>query len=210
MTCADVDAATGYYVDDKAQRLESVEANLNRVLSQSPNNARARYCLGRVLVQSKPGAQGIAECERALALNPNLASAHALIGIAKLFNGHPEETESHESEALRVSHDNGSRCLGSLYRPRQAGSWRPRGGARLVSPGDGPRPKLRTGGRNQPAESVANAQARRATKRLSSYIPVATARPPAIAETMPGGSILPILKPRPGAPLFHRLRANWP
>jgi TolB-like protein/class 3 adenylate cyclase/Tfp pilus assembly protein PilF len=106
MACADVQAAVGYYVDDKAQRLASVEANLNRVLSQSPNNARARYCLGRVLVQSKRGAQGIAECERALALNPNLASAHALIGIAKLFNGHPEETESHEREALRVSpHD---------------------------------------------------------------------------------------------------------
>jgi TolB-like protein/class 3 adenylate cyclase/Flp pilus assembly protein TadD len=106
MACADVQAAVGYYVDDKAQRLASVEANLNRVLSQSPNNARARYCLGRVLVQSKRGAQGIAECERALALNPNLASAHALIGIAKLFNGHPQETESHEREALRVSpHD---------------------------------------------------------------------------------------------------------
>ncbi len=106
MACADVQAAVGYYVDDKAERLESAEANLNRVLSQSPNNARARYCLGRVLVQNKRGAQGIAECERALVLNPNLASAHALIGLAKLFDGHPEETESHEREALRVSpHD---------------------------------------------------------------------------------------------------------
>ena len=39
-------------------------------------------------------------------MNPNLASAHALIGLAKLFDGHPEETESHELEALRVSpHD---------------------------------------------------------------------------------------------------------
>ena len=55
---------------------------------------------------TKRGAQGIAESERALALNPNFASAHALIGLAKLFDGHPEETESHELEALRVSpHD---------------------------------------------------------------------------------------------------------
>jgi adenylate cyclase len=106
MACADVQAATGYYVDDKAERLASVEANLNRVLSQSPNNAQAHYCLGRMLVQNKRGAQGIAECERALALNPNLASAHAVIGVAKVFDGHPEETESHEGEALRVSpHD---------------------------------------------------------------------------------------------------------
>ena len=104
--CADAQAATGYYLDDKAERLASVEANLNRVLSQSPNNARAHYCLGRVEVQTKRGAQGIAESERALALNPNLASAHAVIGLAKLFDGHPEETESHELEALRVSpHD---------------------------------------------------------------------------------------------------------
>jgi len=93
-------------VDDKAERLESVEANLNRVLSQSPNNARAHYLMGRALVQDKRGAQGIAESERALALNPNLASAHSLIGLAKLFDGHAEETESHELEALRVSpHD---------------------------------------------------------------------------------------------------------
>jgi TolB-like protein len=84
---ADLQAATGYYVDDKAERLASVEANLNRVLSQSSNNALAHYLMGRVLVQTKRGAQGIAESERALALNPNLASAHALIGLAKLFDG---------------------------------------------------------------------------------------------------------------------------
>jgi adenylate cyclase len=101
--CADAQAATGYYLDEKAKRLASVEANLNRVLSQSPNNARAHYCMGRVKVQTKRGAEGIAESERALALNPNLASAHAVIGLAKLFDGHPEETESHELEALRVS-----------------------------------------------------------------------------------------------------------
>ena len=101
--CADAQAATGYYLDEQAKRLASVEANLNRVLSQSPNNARAHYCLGRVKVQTKRGAEGIAESERALALNPNLASAHAVIGLAKLFDGLPEETESHELEALRVS-----------------------------------------------------------------------------------------------------------
>jgi tetratricopeptide (TPR) repeat protein len=36
-------------------------------------------------------------------LNPNLAAAHAIIGVAKLYAGHPEETESHELEALRAS-----------------------------------------------------------------------------------------------------------
>ena len=99
-------AAVGYYVDDKAERLASVEANLNRVLSQSPNNAQAHYWMGRVLVQTNRAVAAIAEFERALALNPNLAAAHAQIGLAKLLGGHFEETDSREGAALRVSpHD---------------------------------------------------------------------------------------------------------
>ncbi len=39
--------------------------------------------------------QGIAECEQALALNPNLADAHANIGLAKYFMGRAAETEDH-------------------------------------------------------------------------------------------------------------------
>jgi hypothetical protein len=55
------------------------------------------YARGKLIVmasRTKRGTQGIAERERALALNPNLASAHTQIGLAKLFDGHPEETES--------------------------------------------------------------------------------------------------------------------
>ena len=48
-------------------------------------------------------AQGIAECERALALDRNLASAHANIGTAKLYLGRGEETEAHVQQALRLS-----------------------------------------------------------------------------------------------------------
>jgi tetratricopeptide (TPR) repeat protein len=103
---ADVRAPLGYFVDNKAERLVTIEANLNRVLSQAPSNARAHLLMCMVQVQSKRGAQGIAECERALALNPNLAAARAQVGLAKLIDGHPEETEGHELEALRVSpHD---------------------------------------------------------------------------------------------------------
>jgi TolB-like protein/cytochrome c-type biogenesis protein CcmH/NrfG len=100
---ADLQLAVGYRVDDKAERLESVEANLNRVLSKSPNNAWAHYLIGRVFVQTNRLSQAIAESERALTLNPSLAAAHAQIGLAKLFDGHPEQTEGHELEALRAS-----------------------------------------------------------------------------------------------------------
>jgi tetratricopeptide (TPR) repeat protein len=47
--------------------------------------------------------QGIAECERALELDRNLALAHGSIGIAKIFSGRAEECEAHFQEALRLS-----------------------------------------------------------------------------------------------------------
>jgi len=100
---ADFQVAIGYSVDDKTERLHSIEAKLNRVLSQSPNNAWAHLLMGRILAQTNRQAQAIEELNRALTLNPNLAFAHALIGLAKLYDGHPEETESHVREALHVS-----------------------------------------------------------------------------------------------------------
>src|SRR5262249_13602356 len=48
-------------------------------------------------------AQGIAECERALALDRNLARAHAQIGFAKCLMGRAAETEAHILAALRLS-----------------------------------------------------------------------------------------------------------
>jgi TolB-like protein len=100
---ADFQVAVSYTVDDRFERLHSIEAQLNRVLSQSPNNAGAHVLMGRILNQTKRQAQAVDELNRALTLNPNLASAHAIIGLAKLYDGHPEETESHELEALRAS-----------------------------------------------------------------------------------------------------------
>ena len=58
---------------------------------------------GPYLAASKRAAQGIAECERALALDCNLAEAHAQIGLAKLLMGRVIETEAHVNEALRLS-----------------------------------------------------------------------------------------------------------
>jgi tetratricopeptide (TPR) repeat protein len=59
--------------------------------------------MGRVQNFTNRAADGIAECERALALDPNLANAHAQIGLAKLIIGRGEETEAHVNEALRLS-----------------------------------------------------------------------------------------------------------
>ena len=56
-----------------------------------------------VQIYTNRAAQGIAECERALALDPNFAEAHAVIGLAKIVIGRFEETETHIQEAIRLS-----------------------------------------------------------------------------------------------------------
>ena len=68
-----------------------------------PNDALAHEIMGGILIQTKRADQGIAEFERALALDPNLAAAHGDIGLAKIFVGHSGETGAHENEALRLS-----------------------------------------------------------------------------------------------------------
>ena len=90
-------------VDDPAERLAAIEATLIKLLTRAPNNAVLHYLMCAVQIRTNRGAEGIAECERALALNPNLANVHAQIGYAWLLNGRPEETESHIREAIEAS-----------------------------------------------------------------------------------------------------------
>lgn len=59
--------------------------------------------LGAVLIATKRAARGIDECARALALDRNVAEAHAQIGTAKYLTGHGAETEAHMNEAFRLS-----------------------------------------------------------------------------------------------------------
>ena len=89
--------------DDFDARLAAAEGAIGKVLSLRPNDALAHEIMGGVLNQTHRSEQGIAEFERALALDPNLATAQGDIGLAKIFVGHPEETEAHENEALRLS-----------------------------------------------------------------------------------------------------------
>jgi tetratricopeptide (TPR) repeat protein len=59
--------------------------------------------LGIVRIYTNRVVQGIAEVERALEIDRNLADAHGYIGIAKCFLGRAEETEAHVHNALRLS-----------------------------------------------------------------------------------------------------------
>ena len=95
--------AGSFASDNRPAQLAAAEAALTKALSMAPRHAGAYLALGAVQMFSNRAAQGIASCERALALDHNLADAHGCIGMAKYFAGRPEQTEAHIREALRLS-----------------------------------------------------------------------------------------------------------
>jgi TolB-like protein/class 3 adenylate cyclase/Flp pilus assembly protein TadD len=88
---------------ERAARLAAAETAVIKALSLAPQHASAHWLLGNIKMFTNRAAQGIAECEQALALDRNLANAHAYIGRAKYLLGRGEETEAHVQEALRLS-----------------------------------------------------------------------------------------------------------
>ena len=100
---ADVSEGAIFFVTDPMAAFAAAEAKLTKALSSVPDHARGHLYLGFVDISTKRAAQGIAECEHALALDRNLAHAHAFIGMGKIFIGRAEETEAHVAEALRLS-----------------------------------------------------------------------------------------------------------
>ncbi|MBR0801847.1 adenylate/guanylate cyclase domain-containing protein [Bradyrhizobium jicamae] len=111
----DVGLATTFYPDDRIERLASAEVSVTEALSAAPNHPVAHFVLGMVQMFTDRVAQGIAECERALALDRNLANAHANIGVGKLLIGRGIETEAHIREALRLSPRDTTLYIWSMY-----------------------------------------------------------------------------------------------
>jgi TolB-like protein len=103
IAAVDAISASLFMIHDRDARFAVAEANLIKALSISPHHARAHMILGAVQTVTKRAAQGIRECERALALDRNLADALGMIGCAKVFAGRAEETEAHIQEAFRLS-----------------------------------------------------------------------------------------------------------
>jgi TolB-like protein/class 3 adenylate cyclase/Tfp pilus assembly protein PilF len=98
-----IQSASNYFSDDRSGLVTAAETAARKALSLAPNHAGAHGILGFIFVVTNRVAQGIAECERALILDRNLAWAHANIGMAKFFIGQGAETEAHVREALRIS-----------------------------------------------------------------------------------------------------------
>jgi TolB-like protein/class 3 adenylate cyclase/Flp pilus assembly protein TadD len=100
---ADVLEGVLLLADDPVAALVAAEAKMTKALLLVPDHARAHMALGMVYNFTKRAAQGIAECEHALALDRNLAAAHSNIGVGKVLIGRAEDTEAHTREALRLS-----------------------------------------------------------------------------------------------------------
>ena len=95
--------AGGLFTDDRAGRLAAAEAVAVDVLSRAPNHALAHFALGIACGLCNRGAEAMAEFERSLALDRNLAYAHMMIGTMKTAMGRADEAEAHIAEALRLS-----------------------------------------------------------------------------------------------------------
>jgi TolB-like protein/class 3 adenylate cyclase/Tfp pilus assembly protein PilF len=103
MAQVEANFAISLSTNDKGARFAAAETAATKALSLAPDHALAHLTLGMVLGFTNRAAQGIAEYERALALDRNMAGAHSLIGQNKLFIGRAEESEAHVLEALRLS-----------------------------------------------------------------------------------------------------------
>ena len=103
LAIADMLFATVLLADDSAARLAEGEQAALKALVLAPSHANAHYALGYIYLMTNRSTQAIAEAEQALALDRNMAAAHALIGFAKLNDGRAEETKPHILEALRLS-----------------------------------------------------------------------------------------------------------
>ena len=103
MASIDLGMAANHLIDDGVARLAVAETALTRALSLAPQHARAHMVMGVVRIYTNRAAQGLAQCEQALMLDRNLASAHGFIGLGKNFLGCGEETEAHIQEAFRLS-----------------------------------------------------------------------------------------------------------
>ena len=90
--------------DDRVARLSSAEAALNKALSLAPNHPWAHTWMGLTYIHTRRGQQAIAEAERALALDRNLAHARGgVLATANISIGRAEQVEGLVKEAIRLS-----------------------------------------------------------------------------------------------------------
>ena len=79
------------FVADPMAAFAAAEAKLTKALSSVPDHARGHMWLGLVDILTKRAAEGIAECEHALALDRNLAKPIPLSDMARFLSVAPKK-----------------------------------------------------------------------------------------------------------------------
>jgi len=93
------DALSDYRVDELTDSFEFAQ----KAVRLDDRDAMAHAILGRVLSMRHLHDEAIAECEKAIALNPNLAQAQFGLGLALVLGGQPSGAVTNLENAARLS-----------------------------------------------------------------------------------------------------------
>jgi TolB-like protein/predicted Zn-dependent protease len=92
-----------YMSDNRGEQTRIADAAVLQALSLAPSSANVRCSRGTVLHAMGMPDRALREFELAVAIDRNLAVAHAYSGLMKFYLGRPAEAEAHVAEARRLS-----------------------------------------------------------------------------------------------------------
>ena len=106
-------SASVFQMRDLTEAQETAETLARRAVALDLADAEARQCLGFILRVHGDYDGALAELERAISLNPNLAGAHSELGAALIFAGRPKEGLAALQRSIRLDprHPNFARLL---------------------------------------------------------------------------------------------------
>jgi TolB-like protein/tetratricopeptide (TPR) repeat protein len=92
-----------YTSDDRAGQNRAAEVAVTKALALAPDSADAHLTYGMVLFAMRAPERALREFEFSVSLEASLATAHAYLGLMKVFLGRARETQAHVAEAMRLS-----------------------------------------------------------------------------------------------------------
>jgi adenylate cyclase len=98
-----LDSGQSSYNKSAAEIFDEADRAARLAVQHGDGNAVAHLALGRVYGLRMDFESGIAECEMAVRLNPNLAMAHHELGFILVFAGRYEEASSSFDQAINLS-----------------------------------------------------------------------------------------------------------
>ena len=92
-----------YASDDREAQIRAAETAAKQALALAPDSPEAHVTYGTVLYAMRAPERALREFELAVGLDPNLAAAHAYLGLIKYSLGRASDTRAHVAEAMRLS-----------------------------------------------------------------------------------------------------------